>query len=104
MNSFYLFLVIYRLHGLVQARQSDKKHISILERRVIDETRQKNTYEASLAAEKRARRAAEDALSSVPPPPPPVRQECTDACKSRRAQMEQDLKNLRREIKTKDER
>ncbi|XP_048513928.1 macoilin-2 isoform X4 [Athalia rosae] len=93
-----------KLHGLVTARQLDKQTMSSLERRITEERRQRSTCEASLAAERRARRAAEEARSSIPPPPPPVRQECTDACKSRRAQLEQDLKNLRRELKTKDDR
>ncbi|XP_046737488.1 macoilin-1 isoform X2 [Diprion similis] len=93
-----------KLHGLVTARQLDKQTMSSLERRITEERRQRSTCEASLAAERRARRVAEEARSSIPPPPPPVRQECTDACKSRRAQMEQDLKSLRRELKAKDER
>ncbi|XP_001604294.1 macoilin-1 isoform X2 [Nasonia vitripennis] len=93
-----------KLHGLVTARQQDKQTMSSLERRIADERRQRTACEASLASERRARRAAEEARSAIPPPPPPlIRQECTDACKSRRAQMEQDLKSLRRELKAKDE-
>jgi hypothetical protein len=83
----------------------DKQTISSLERRIADERRQRTACEASLASERRARRAAEEARSVIPPSPPTlVRQECTDACKTRRAQMEQDLKSLRRELKTKEER
>ncbi|XP_012275479.1 macoilin-1 isoform X2 [Orussus abietinus] len=93
-----------KLHGLVTARQLDKQTMSSLERRIAEERRQRTACEASLASERRARRAAEEARSAVPPPPPLVRQECTDACKSRRAQLEQDLKALRREIKLKEDR
>ncbi|XP_014204951.1 macoilin-1 isoform X2 [Copidosoma floridanum] len=94
-----------KLHGMMSTRQLDKQTISSLERRIADERRQRTACEASLASERRARRAAEEARSAIPPPPPPlVRQECTDACKSRRAQMEQDLKSLRRELKVKEER
>ena len=100
---FYFFF--FRLHGLVTARQVDKQTISTLEKRVADERRQRNACELSLASERRARRAAEEARSTIPPPPPPlIRQECTDACKSRRAQLDQDLKSLRRELKSKDDR
>lgn len=89
----------------MSSRQLDKQTISSLERRIADERRQRTSCEASLATERRARRAAEEARSAIPPPPPPqVRLECTDVCKSRRAQTEQDLKNLRREFKTKEER
>ncbi|KAI4494978.1 PREDICTED: macoilin-1-like isoform X2 [Polistes canadensis] len=94
-----------KLHGLVTARQLDKQTMSSLEKRIAEERKQRTACEASLVTERRARRAAEEARSAIPPPPPPlVRQECTDACKNKRVQMEQDLKNLRREVKTKDER
>ncbi|KOX67372.1 Macoilin-2 [Melipona quadrifasciata] len=94
-----------RLHGLVTARQLDKQTMSSLEKRIAEERKQRTACEASLVSERRARRAAEEARSAIPPPPPPlIRQECTDTCKSRRTQMEQDLKNLRRELKTKEDR
>ncbi|XP_043667737.1 macoilin-1-like isoform X2 [Vespula pensylvanica] len=94
-----------KLHGLVTARQLDKQTMSSLEKRIAEERKQRTACEASLVSERRARRAAEEARSAIPPPPPPlVRQECTDACKNKRVQMEQDLKNLRREVKTKEER
>ena len=87
------------------ARQLDKQTMSSLEKRIAEERKQRNICEASLLSERRARRAAEEARSAIPPPPPPlIRQECTDACKNRRSQMEQDLKNLRRELKLKEER
>lgn len=87
------------------ARQLDKQTVSSLEKRIAEERKQRNACEASLLSERRARRAAEEARSAIPPPPPPlIRQECTDACKNRRSQMEQDLKNLRRELKLKEER
>ncbi|XP_033327415.1 macoilin-1 isoform X1 [Megalopta genalis] len=94
-----------KLHGLVTARQLDKQTMSSLEKRIAEERKQRTTCEATLVSERRARRAAEEARSAIPPPPPPlIRQECTESCKSRRTQMEQDLKNLRRELKTKEER
>ncbi|XP_043252145.1 macoilin-1 isoform X3 [Colletes gigas] len=94
-----------KLHGLVTARQLDKQTMSSLEKRIAEERKQRTACEASLVSERRARRAAEEARSAIPPPPPPlIRQECTDTCKTRRTQMEQDLKNLRREVKTKEER
>lgn len=93
------------MHGLVTARQLDKQTMSSLEKRIAEERKQRTACEASLVSERRARRAAEEARSAIPPPPPPlIRQECTDVCKTRRTQMEQDLKILRREVKTKEER
>nr|XP_031829828.1 macoilin isoform X3 [Nomia melanderi] len=94
-----------KLHGLVTARQLDKQTMSSLEKRIAEERKQRTACEATLVSERRARRAAEEARSAIPPPPPPlIRQECTESCKTRRSQMEQDLKNLRRELKTKEER
>jgi len=87
------------------SRQLDKQMMTSLEKRIAEERKQRTAVEMSLANERKARRAAEEARSAIPPPPPPlIRQECTDACKSRRSQMEQDLKNLRREFKLKEER
>lgn len=87
------------------ARQLDKQTMTSLEKRIAEERKQRTACEASLLSERKARRAAEEARSAIPPPLPPlIRQECTDACKSRRSQMEQDLKNLRRELKLKEER
>jgi len=78
--------------------------MSSLEKRIAEERKQRTACEASLVSERRARRAAEEARSVTPPPLPLIRQECSDACKNRRSQMEQDLKNLRRELKSKEER
>lgn len=87
------------------ARQLDKQTMTSLEKRIAEERKQRTACEASLLSERRARRAVEEARSAIPPPPPPlIRQECTDACKNRRSQMEQDLKNLCRELKSKEER
>ncbi|EZA58034.1 Macoilin [Ooceraea biroi] len=94
-----------KLHGVMAGRQLDKQMMASLEKRIAEERKQRAAYEVSLANERKARRAAEEARSAIPPPPPPlIRQECTDACKNRRSQMEQDLKSLRRELKSKEER
>jgi len=90
---------------VMAGRQLDKQMMTSLEKRIAEERKQRTAVEMSLVNERKARRAAEEARSAIPPPPPPlIRQECTDACKTRRSQMEQDLKNLRRELKSKEER
>ncbi|XP_014232654.1 macoilin-1-like isoform X2 [Trichogramma pretiosum] len=86
-----------KIHGLNNSRQMDKQTISTLERKLVEERRQRQAVETNLNTERRNRRIAEEQLSAVPPPPPP-RQECTDSCKTRRTQMEQELKKLRREL------
>ncbi|XP_066597817.1 macoilin-1 [Prorops nasuta] len=95
-----------KVHGLVTARQLEKQTIFMLEKRIAEEHKQLTACEASLASERRARRAAEEARSAIAqqPPQPLIRQECTDQCKNRRTQLEQDIKSLQRELKTKDDR
>ncbi|CAB0030960.1 unnamed protein product [Trichogramma brassicae] len=88
--------ILRTIHGLNNSRQMDKQ-TSTLERKLVEERRQRQAVETNLNTERRNRRIAEEQLSVVPPPPPP-RQECTDSCKTRRTQMEQELKKLRREL------
>lgn len=52
-----------RLHGLVTARQMDKQTISQLERRLQEERRLRNSCEAQLAAERKAKKAEEAAAA-----------------------------------------
>jgi hypothetical protein len=54
---------VYRLHGLVTARQMDKQTISQLERRLQEERRLRNSCEAQLAAERKAKKAEEAAAA-----------------------------------------
>jgi hypothetical protein len=53
-----------RLHGLVTARQMDKQTISQLERRLQEERRLRNSCEAQLAAERKAKKAEEAAAAA----------------------------------------
>jgi len=88
-----------KVHGLVSARQMDKQAITQLERRVQDERRLRTSTEAQLAAERKAKEAATRAISS-----PPAKGECTESCRARRRDLEAETKQLRRELKVKDER
>ncbi|KAG8248840.1 transmembrane protein 57 [Homalodisca vitripennis] len=88
-----------KIHSLVSARQMDKQAVTQLERRVQEERRLRTTTEAQLAAERKAKEAASRAMSS-----PPSKGECTESCRVRRRDLEAETKQLRRELKLKEER
>ncbi|GLH13953.1 Macoilin [Gryllus bimaculatus] len=94
-----------KLHGLVTARQLDKQAITQLERRLQDERRIRSSCEAQLAAERKAKKAEEAAAArAVAMAQAATKQECTESCRARRRELEAEGKQLRRELKIKDER
>ncbi|XP_075237641.1 macoilin [Lycorma delicatula] len=94
-----------KLHGLVSARQMDKQALSQLERRVADERRLRTVCEAQLAAERKAKKAEEAAAArAAAMATAAAKVECTESCRARRRELEAETKQLRREIKAKEER
>ncbi|PNF14428.1 hypothetical protein B7P43_G01700, partial [Cryptotermes secundus] len=94
-----------KLHGLVTARQMDKQIISQLERRLQEERRLRNSCEAQLAAERKAKKAEEAAAArAVAMATATNKNECTESCRARRRDLETEGKQLRRELKLKDDR
>lgn len=95
-----------RLHGLVSARQLDKQAMSQLEKRLADERRARGTCEAQLAAERKAKKADDAAAAAQAAAMAAAlnKGECTESCRSRRRELESETKQLRRELKLKDDR
>lgn len=93
-----------KLHGLVSARQMDKQTLSQLERRVQEERRLRSTAEAQLAAERKAKKAEEAAAARAVALAAATKAECTESCRVRRRDLEAETKQLRRELKAKEER
>ncbi|XP_021939763.1 macoilin-1 isoform X2 [Zootermopsis nevadensis] len=94
-----------KLHGLVIARQMDKQTISQLERRLQDERRLRSSCEAQLAAERKAKKSEEAAATRAIAMAAAVnKNECTESCRARRRDLETEGKQLRRELKLKDDR
>lgn len=83
-----------RLQDLQNARQHDMMTQQNTERRLTEERRQKQSLEAQLNNEKKARKLAEEKAS---------RPECSEACKQRKQQMDMELKQLRRDFKIAEE-
>ncbi|XP_029648235.1 macoilin-like [Octopus sinensis] len=90
-----------KLHNLVTCRQQDKQNLSILERKLQEERKGKCVIEQQLASERKAKKAEESATRAVLLAA--ARDECSENCKARRRDTENDLKQLRRELKIREE-
>lgn len=98
-----------KLHGLVTARQQDKQTISGLEKKLQEERKCRSLVEAQLATERKAKKTEEVMLgrsiaSTQSTSLNSSRLECTESCKSRRRDLENDNKQFRRELKICEER
>ncbi|XP_046809941.1 macoilin-1 isoform X3 [Lucilia cuprina] len=83
-----------RLHELTNARHNDMMQLQTVERRLAEERRQKQSLDAQLNNEKKARKLAEEKAA---------RPECSSQCKQRKQQMEEEIKQLRRDLKMAEE-
>ncbi|KAI9576751.1 hypothetical protein GQX74_010733 [Glossina fuscipes] len=83
-----------RIHELTNARHGDMLQLQTFERRLQEERRQKQSLDAQLNNEKKARKIAEEKAA---------RPECSTMCKQRRQQMDEDIKQLRRDLKIAEE-
>lgn len=83
-------LIEKRLQELTNVRQIDIINLQNTERRLGEERRQRQSLEAQLNNEKKARKIAEEKAT---------RPECNEACKQRKQQIETEIKQLRRELK-----
>ncbi|EEB13966.1 Macoilin, putative [Pediculus humanus corporis] len=93
-----------RLHSLVSGRQLDKQTMSQLEKKLAEERRARGSCEAQLAAERKAKKAEEAAAAQAIAMATLNKGECTEMCRSKRREFEADIKQLRRELKLKEER
>ncbi|XP_023037601.1 macoilin isoform X2 [Drosophila willistoni] len=83
-----------RVQEQTNTRHTDMLCLQSVERRLHEERRQKQSLDAQLANEKKARKAAEEKAA---------RPECSAQCKQRRQQMDEELKRLRQELKQTEE-
>lgn len=93
-----------KLHNLVTARQQDKQNMTLLEKKLIEEKKQKALLETQFAAERKAKKAEEAATARAVAIASASRAaECTDSCKSKRRDLDNDLKQVKRELKLREE-
>ncbi|XP_067626671.1 macoilin-2 isoform X2 [Eurosta solidaginis] len=83
-----------RIQELTNNRHSDMLQMQTVERRLVEERRQKQSLDAQLNNEKKARKIAEEKAS---------RPECSTQCKQRKQQMDEEIKQLRRDLKAAEE-
>lgn len=83
-----------RIQELTNARHADMLSLQNVERRLNEERRQKQSLDAQLSNEKKARKAAEEKAA---------RPECSAQCKQRRQQVDEELKRVRNDLKQTEE-
>ncbi|KAG1656163.1 Macoilin [Nymphon striatum] len=94
-----------KLHHLVTARQQDKQTINALEKKLQEERKCKAVLETQLASERKNKKAEEAAAArAVAMATANARNnECTDICKARRWDLENDIKQLTRDIQIRED-
>lgn len=92
-----------KLHNLVTARQQDKCNVSQLEKRLQEERKLRGVLETQLSQERKAKKAEEAAAARAALAMATARSECTESCKARRRDLENDVRQLRRDLKVREE-
>lgn len=92
-----------KLHNLVTARQQDKSNVSQLEKRLQEERKLRGVLETQLSQERKAKKAEEAAAARAAVAMATARSECTESCKARRRDLENDVRQLRRDLKVREE-
>lgn len=92
-----------KLHNLVIARQQDKQKLSQLEKKLQEEKKNRLSLECQLNVERKAKKAEENIATKVSAVAATSKADCTDSCKIEKQELENDLKQLKRDLKAKDE-
>lgn len=87
-----------KLHNLVTSRQQDRQNLAQLERRLQDERRQRTQAEQQVSAERKAKKAEEANTARAVAMAAASRTECSENCKARRREQENELMQTRREV------
>lgn len=86
-----------RLQNIKSLRKTEQTNFTELERTLREEQRKRQSLEAQLQNEKIARSKAEEKVQMI------HRMDCSDQCKQRRQQLDNEVKRLRRELKAAEE-
>eukprot|EP00105_Crassostrea_gigas_P033405 XP_011456782.1 PREDICTED: macoilin [Crassostrea gigas] len=95
-----------KLHNLVTSRQQDKQNIIGLEKKLNEEKKIRNGVEVQLNSERKAKKAEEAAAAravALATATSAQRNECTDVCKQRQRNIENDIKQLKRDLMLREE-
>lgn len=94
-----------KLHNLVTARQQDKQNINLLEKKILEEKKNKASLETQLSTERKAKKDVEVASANRTLAIAAAARtgDCTENCKAKRRELDNDLKQLKRELKLREE-
>lgn len=95
-----------KLHNLVTARQQDKQNVTLLEKKLAEEKKSKGQLESTLTAERKNKKQEDAATAramALATANSRSNGECTDSCKSKRRDLENDTKQAKRELKLREE-
>ncbi|XP_059149518.1 macoilin-1-like isoform X2 [Physella acuta] len=92
-----------KLHNLVTSRQQDRQTIATLEKKLTDEKKAKAVLEQQLANEKKSKTVEAAAAARAVAMATAARGECTDSCKARRRDFDNEMKQLRRDNKLRED-
>ncbi|VDK61859.1 unnamed protein product [Onchocerca ochengi] len=93
-----------KLANMMKAREQDKSTMQLLEKKLIDTQTKKNELEKELSVEKRSKMKEEYAAARALAAAQSNKiVECSEACKTKKADLEKELRIVRRELKVKEE-
>ncbi|XP_060067723.1 macoilin-like [Ylistrum balloti] len=92
-----------KLHNLVTSRQQDKQSILLLEKKLNEERKGRAGIELQLNSERKAKKAEEAAAARAVAMAAAARGECTESCKARQKNIENDIKLLKQNLKVREE-
>ncbi|EFO28402.2 hypothetical protein LOAG_00091 [Loa loa] len=93
-----------KLANIMKAREQDKSAMQLLEKKLIDIQTKKNELEKELNAEKRSKIKEEHAVArALAAAQSNKTVECGETCRTKKADLEKELRIVRRELKAKEE-
>lgn len=92
-----------KLHNLVTSRQQDKQNISILEKKMNEERKMRAGIELQLTTERKAKKVDEAAAARAIAMASTQRSECSEQCKTKQRNIENEIKQFQRDLKMKEE-
>lgn len=92
-----------KLHNLVTSRQQDKQNMLLLEKKVNEERKLRTQVELQLTNERKAKKAEDAAAARAVAIAAAARGECTESCKARQRNIENDIKQLHRDLHIREE-
>ena len=92
-----------KLHNLVTSRQQDKANISMLEKKLHEEKKSKTSLESQLNNERESNKKKQKDQQQQEVKAAAQKECCSDQCKTQKKDLENDLKQTKRELKMRED-